>query len=369
MESGGVDMVVLSDGEAARNPSIRYYCGHPQDAQLFIGANGKTLLTPWDEHLAARCAQADEIIPYTNFRLDPVEACVQAAHYFGLKAGGVIEIPAQTTHLKYLLYVEKLFGFSVRCGGADAFIKKRRAIKDAGEIAILKDAAVITDRIINAVEKGVIDGSIKTEADAALFIEAESRAAGCEGASFDTLAAGGGRSFGIHAFPPYTAGPFADKGLSILDFGVRFKGYATDVTMTFARGPLSKGPADQIALVKEAFSLVIALLNKEIPIPDRFLLEEGVLSSRGAALFAEEFFKKHERFMPHGLGHGIGLEVHEEPFLSARAEKESPLAPGMTFTVEPGLYSNEDGGCRYENDVLFTQNGAEILTHSKIVYL
>jgi len=73
--------------------------------------------------------------------------------------------------------------------------------------------------------------------------------------------------------------------------------------------------------------------------------------------------------MPHGLGHGIGLEAHEAPALRSRADNEDLFAAGQVVAVEPGLYHPELGGVRYEDDVLVTEGGCEILTHSRIVRL
>jgi Xaa-Pro aminopeptidase len=69
------------------------------------------------------------------------------------------------------------------------------------------------------------------------------------------------------------------------------------------------------------------------------------------------------------LGHGIGLQTHEAPFLRNREIGETLFEPGMIFTIEPGLYDPQEGGCRYENDILLTENGPEVLTRSKIVAL
>jgi Xaa-Pro dipeptidase len=73
--------------------------------------------------------------------------------------------------------------------------------------------------------------------------------------------------------------------------------------------------------------------------------------------------------MPHGLGHGVGLEAHEAPAVRSRADNAAILAPGHIITIEPGLYDPELGGVRLENDVLITAEGAEVLTHSRIVRL
>jgi len=73
--------------------------------------------------------------------------------------------------------------------------------------------------------------------------------------------------------------------------------------------------------------------------------------------------------MPHGLGHGIGLQPHEDPVLRNSSTNEWVLEPGMIFTIEPGLYDPLLGGCRLENDYLMTETGAEVLTTSRIIHL
>jgi Xaa-Pro dipeptidase len=204
-------------------------------------------------------------------------------------------------------------------------------------------------------EKNVRDGLLKTESDVALFIEAKAREYGCEGTGFETLAAGPERSFGIHAFPAYTAAPFGGKGLSILDFGLKYSGYTSDVTMTFARS-VSPQQEEQLALTEEAYRLALSLAK------------DGVLA-RDIGKAVDSFYAKAKRTLPHGLGHGVGLEIHEEPRLNGRDDNNWVLKTGMIFTIEPGIYDPQTGGCRLENDVLLTANGAEVLTKSRIVRL
>ena len=88
---------------------------------------------------------------------------------------------------------------------------------------------------------------------------------------------------------------------------------------------------------------------------------------RGPALKVDEIFAKAKRFMPHSLGHGIGLETHEAPSIRIKTPQEEVFKVGMVATLEPGLYDPELGGCRFENDVLITENGPEVLTHSRII--
>ena len=357
MGQEGIALVMLEDFEPRRDSSIRWLSGHPGDALLFLSADRRSLLTPWDMIIAQSCAEADIIVPYNDFDRSPVKALRGAAERLGVPPGSKVEIPSATPYPAFLGCVGDLSDFDVICreNGASERALELRAVKDVEEAGILREAAGITNEIIDLLEKKTRAGKIATEADAALLIEIESRKRGCEGASFQILAAGPDRSFGIHAFPAWTAAPFATQGLSILDFGVRFRGYCTDVTLTFARDP---NPAQQkmMELVEKSYE---AAKNALAPGRD----------AQSVAAIVDEVFAKSKKTMAHGLGHGVGLDVHEYPVLRSRNKKPWELAPGMAFSIEPGVYDPEHGGCRLENDFLITEDGCEKLTDARIIRL
>jgi Xaa-Pro dipeptidase len=358
MAQDGIALAVFEDAESRRDPAIRWLTGQPGDALLFLSAGGKSLLVPWDINMAAFYAEADTLIPYSEFDLQPVKAARAAAAFFKIPFGSRLEIPPVTAYPSFLKFIEELSDFDVLCrlGSVHDAVEEMRQIKDEEEIRIYRKAADITNKIIDLLEENVRSGKLRTESDAALFIEAEGRKRGCEGTGFETLAAGPSRSFGIHAFPAYTGAAFAVKGLSILDFGLKYEGYSTDVTMTFARSPLTKAQEKQLSLVEKAYKLALSLVDPGV-------------STRDIALAVEALFGKSNRVMPHGLGHGIGLQVHEKPTLRTRTDTARQLCEGMIFTIEPGLYDPVLGGCRLENDVLITGSGSEVLTRSRVVRL
>ena len=187
----------------------------------------------------------------------------------------------------------------------------------------------------------------------ALFIEKECRKLGCDGTSFATLAAGPERSYAIHAFPGYTNGFFGSDGLSILDFGVNYGGYASDVTVTVARN-LNSTQEERLNLVLKAYDM--ALLHYLPGMP-----------AKEAALQVDGIFAAHNLSMPHGLGHSIGLDVHDG--LRVTPTSEVIFEKGMVFSLEPGLYDEKIGGCRFENDILITDSGNQALTQSKVIRL
>ncbi|MDR2177692.1 MAG: Xaa-Pro peptidase family protein [Treponema sp.] len=357
MAREGIALLVIEDTEGRRNPALRWLCGHPQDGLLFLSVDKKSLLVPWDVNMAILYGKADMMVPYREFERKPVSAAKGVAEKLKTPLGSKIEIPPVTPYPLFLDYVGALTDYDIICRdtGLHGELEKLRAVKDEEEIRIYRKAAEITNDVIALLEKNVRSGRIRTEMDAALFIESASRRRGCEGTGFTTLAAGPERSFGIHAFPSYTAAPFAGKGLSILDFGLKYAGYTTDVTLTFARDP---SPAQEklITLTEKAYKLALTLVASGT-------------GTREIAQAVDYLFGKSRKAMPHALGHGIGLEEHESPAIRSRADNSWVLCPGMVFTLEPGLYDPIHGGCRLENDILLTDSGAEVLTDAAIIRL
>ena len=357
MAQNSIAMVIIEDSERARNAALRYFSGHAHDAVLGICIDGSAVLSPWDDNLAKKCAKVNKIIPFNKFNRNPIQAAAGIADYLGIPEGSKVEIPDTVSYPDFLKYVDTLEKYDVLCrdNGVSSHIASLRSVKDSAEIECIKKAAEITDSLIDKIEAGVKSGRIKTESDAALLIEKEARIAGCEGTGFSTLAAGPERSFGIHCFPEYTAGLFATKGLSILDFGLVYEGYTSDVTMTFAVGDLSEEQEKIISLVQNAYNQALELYKPGI-------------AAKSAFDKAQEVFAKEKYKMPHALGHGIGLETHEAPFVRG-VNNDYIFTPGMVVTLEPGLYNAKEGGCRLENDVLITAEGNQVLTHSRIVRL
>ncbi|MFA5851976.1 MAG: Xaa-Pro peptidase family protein [Spirochaetales bacterium] len=358
LKERGIAAARFEDFEYMRSPAVRYLCGHPGDAFLIIGADASSALVAWDRNMADRMAKVDKIYSYTDFARRSESAMRFVLTELGIAAGQKVELPAATPYPSFVDHVGALDEWDLVCerGGIDSMVQEMRAVKDEGELAIYERAAALTDRLIDRIEEGVRKGSLSSELDVALFIEKEARSAGAEGTGFETIAAGPGRSFGIHAFPSYGAGPFGTKGLSILDFGIVVDGYTTDVTMSFARGPLASEQGRMIQLVKEAYEKGVAACAPGV-------------AARDIAKKVDEFFAAAGYSMPHALGHSIGLEAHEAPGINLREENRAVLKPGTIVTIEPGLYHPDFGGVRLENDVLITETGRKVLTSSRIVEL
>lgn len=357
MTENNITAAVFEDTEGRRDPAVRYFTGHPSDALWICTLDGKNVLVPWDENLAKERSVDVKVVPYNKYGRKNTDAVREVLKSFKKKGSRIkVELSPVTPYPLFLQYVDSLNGWDVLCreNSVHDFVRDLRACKDEYEIECTKEAARVGDLIIEKIEKGIDDNSIKTEMDVSLLIERELRLNGCERNGFDTLAAGPSRSFAIHAFPGYTSAPWPGKGLSILDFGVVFEGYTSDTTLTVVK--------DATEEQKKLAELVQKAANEALPY---YAPGEQI---RMAGLVADEVFQKENREMPHTLGHGIGLEIHEFPRVSAKQKEELVFKPGMIITLEPGLYDPALGGVRLENDVLITETGNEVITHSKIIY-
>jgi Xaa-Pro aminopeptidase len=185
----------------------------------------------------------------------------------------------------------------------------------------------------------------------AAVLEAAIREAGFDRLAFDTIVASGPHA----ALPHYRAGDriLVPGDLLVLDFGGVLDGYCCDLTRTVSVGWPSAESERLHDAVRAAQHAAIAAVGPGIDASAVDAAARGVLQARG---LGEAF--------GHGTGHGLGLEVHEEPRISQRRGDAPPvaLAPGMVFTVEPGAYLPGFGGVRIEDDVLVTETGCEVLT-------
>ncbi len=370
----GISAAVLKDFEGSRNSSIRYLTGHPQDALLFIFSDGRTILLPWDILLAEKNAYCGEIIPYTDYNRNFIKAAAAVTseklsdRFLPRESGNTegllkLEFSSASTWLEILSLKDEISGFEIICreNGIDFFLDSCRMIKDSIEIDIYREASAVTDKIIDELERYIrknisARGNTIKETDIAFTIEKLARDMGCEGTGFETLAAAAERSWAIHPWPTFSSGPVHAKGLTIIDFGIRYKGYTTDVTMTVAGKNLTEKQKEMISLVEKASYLAEKSLKPGISVSSPADAVDLLLNKAGYA-------------MPHSLGHGIGLDVHEAPILKAPSDNPVMLKEGMVITLEPGLYDRDEGGVRLENDFLITKEGCEKLTSSRIVFL
>ena len=233
----------------------------------------------------------------------------------------------------------------------DGVVERLRVRKDDYEIATVREAARRLSGVARAVVAGVRRG--RTERDTATDIERLLRDAGFDKPAFDTIVASGPNAALPHARP--TERTITEGDLVVLDFGGVYDSYCVDLTRTVAVGTAAPRVRTVYDAVRRAHYNAIAAVA---PGRSRFDIDAAARDTLAAAGLGDAF--------GHGTGHGLGIEVHEEPRVSRRrpdvdASGES-VAAGMIFTIEPGAYLPGWGGVRIEDDVLVTETGVEVLT-------
>jgi len=243
-------------------------------------------------------------------------------------------------------------------------IVELRGVKFKREIELIKRSTKISNsgiKIIEEVLNEIRKGRKIKEKDIALRIEQEMREKGAEGFAFETIVATGKRSEFPHPYPSASEQIVNDMGYA--DFGAIYQGYCSDVTVPFVIGKISENQSRIIKAVMEAYDFAVSSIEIDIPTWKLYEKIEKLLKSKGFEL-------------KHGLGHGLGLTVHDYPSISAKPRdkiqledwKEIKFKENMIFTIEPGVYT-KSYGCRIENDILLTKKGIKILTNSRLINL
>jgi Xaa-Pro aminopeptidase len=226
-------------------------------------------------------------------------------------------------------------------------VEELRTVKDEGEIALLREACAITDRTFDAVLPLLRPGA--TEREIAVAIERIMIDLGADKPAFDSIVASGPNGAVPHHHPGDR--PIGPGDLVTMDFGARYGGYHADMTRTVAIGSPAGWQRDLYELVRRAqqAGLDAARPESETKAVDAAARDMIIDAGHGADF-------------PHGLGHGVGLEIHEAPLMGY--DKTGKLEGQVPVTVEPGVYLDGRGGVRIEDTLVVRPDGPELLTQT-----
>jgi Xaa-Pro aminopeptidase len=348
LEAHGLEGLLVSQ------PESRYYLsgytGHdlpPRDSAgyLLISSDTAFLLTdPRTTEQATHESPEYEVITYTPGTRGP-RAVAELAGKLGLARLGF-----ESIHLPWGIWndIHKELQAGVDFQPVDGLVDELRVVKDPEELARLQEAVDVLDRcladVLRRIEPGLTERNVARMVELYLIEHAD-------GPSFPSIVASGPNASVPHAVP-------SDRRIQAgevlkIDIGARVSGYCSDMTRTVCLGTPSDPRAVQLhAIVLEAQELVERQLRPG-------------MTGREADSLAREFIAAagYGDAFTHGLGHGIGLEVHEPPSLS-QSRGDDALGSGMVFSVEPGIYLPGWGGVRIEDLVVLEDSGARVLCHS-----
>lgn len=314
----------------------------------FTGTSGLALITPCQAFFvtdfrymeqAAEQIEGFEIIQAQKSLFEEIDTIVQREQLDSLAF--------EEDYVSFATY--SLFEEIISCELVPVFglIEKLREVKDAEEIALIEQACQIADQafehILTVIKPGMSEIEVANQLDFYM------RSLGALGVSFDTIVASGVRSAMPHGV---ASQKIIEKGEMItLDFGCYYKGYVSDMTRTFSIGKPDEKLKEIYAIVHEAQQKVLKAAKPGITGIQLDAVARDFITSCG---YGANF--------GHGTGHGIGLEIHEAPNVSAKATQAFQV--GNIITDEPGIYLPGVGGVRIEDDLLITETGNRVLTHA-----
>lgn len=338
----GIDAMMIT------NPMSRRYLSG------FTGSNGVILISETEARLVTDYRYFQQARMQTN----GFEVVLHAGHtgHKGLifdevakqvQEMGITRLGFEQDQLTFTFYQKCAAAFSAELFPVSGLVEKMRASKSPEEIELLKTAAQIADaaflHVLDHVRAGV------SELDVALELANYMKKQGTDTTGFSPIVASGYRAALAHG---RASEKIIEKGdLITIDFGCNYKGYWSDISRTVAVGEPGEQLREVHAVVLEAFNRCVSGLRPGLADQEVDALMRDVIKAHG-----------YNELSGTGTGHGIGLEVHEDPFFSVR--QVMSLEPGMVITVEPGIYLPNVGGARVEDVILITEQGSEVFTPS-----
>ena len=341
MRERGLDAVLI------RYAANRYYLSgfelhdvqyNESSGSLVIGADGRDYLATDARYTDA----AEKVFARENiviYRSNIPECLAKLLHRCGSRIGIEQKVVSQSFY-RSLVSADSRLTFTA----CDGLVEELRLIKDPCELKALEASFALNHAMLAWLEPELLPG--RTEEEIAWLIEKYFREHGASELAFASIVAVNENAAMPHAIP--SKRPIEDGSIVLVDVGCRVDGYVSDQTRTFWVG---KHPSarflETLSLVREAQQKAMEMMRPGVRGEDVY--------RTSAHVFEEAHVAEH---FTHGLGHGVGLETHEDPSLSPY--REVLMQEGMVVTVEPGLYFPDWGGVRWENTVVVEKDGVRI---------
>jgi Xaa-Pro aminopeptidase len=326
-------------------PNIRYLCGFSGSAGLLlVEQTGSLFVTDvrYDTQAHEQVKGARVVIARKSALAALADLLLKRRKR---SRGWAIGIEAEHFTVSEKKRLAELIPVGIRLKDAPAVIERFRMIKDGEELAYTRSAvflgAKIFDRALEVLRPGI------KEVEVAAEMELAARRNGADAMSFDTIVASGARSALPHGRA--SAQPIPSRAFVVCDFGVILSGYCSDQTRTVWVGKVGEDARQAYEVVRDAQQAAVEAVRPGIAVGEVDAAARKVLKKAGLG-----------RYFTHSTGHGVGLEIHENPRI-ADGQTEL-LQPGMVITIEPGVYFPGKWGVRIEDMVAVTAGGCEVLT-------
>lgn len=345
LKESDLDGVALNPG-----PSLTYFTGlhfHLSERPVvvfFTPSGAPTLVLPEFESRKVENLDYElQTVTYTEDIKTWAAAFKQASQAAGLQAAK-LGVEDRAFRLLELRLLESAMPNAEFINAVDT-IGKMRMYKDPAETSAMQAAADTAQNALEAILPNIKAGVTELEIASELIIQLLKLGSG--ELPFQPIISTGPNSANPHANPSQRI--LAEGDLLIIDWGAGVEGYFSDITRTFGIGEVEEEFSQIYQIVKDANAAARAAAAPGVTCGDVDKAAREVIEAAG-----------YGEYFTHRTGHGLGMEVHEEPYM--RAGNSMLLEPGMTFTIEPGIYIPDRGGVRIEDDMLITPDGAKSFT-------
>ena len=321
-------------------PNIRYLCGFTgTDGALVVTAQADVFLTDSRYTVQARTQVTAEAVREYSRKLEGVIDCLRECR------ASRVGFEANTLSYATVELLKEKGGAEIEWVPVSTDLESLRVAKDADELAAIEEAARLNAEAFEEILPSIRPGAV--ERDISLALEYALKRRGGEEKAFDFIVASGPRGAMPHGVASERV--IRDGELVTIDFGTRVRGYHSDETVTVAVGEVPRKLREIYTLVLDAHDRALKQVRPGVPLSELDGLARRHIGDGG-----------YGDFFGHGLGHGVGLEIHESPTVSSRSEEIA--TEGMVITIEPGIYVPDLGGVRIEDMVLVTATGQRCLT-------
>jgi Xaa-Pro aminopeptidase len=323
--------------------NVSYISGFTGDSShLIISSNGCILLTDgrYTEQARNECIEGLEVfnwIENNRYGVQTYQYCIDKLH--------ITSLAFESRSLSHHDYSRLSGGLKIdQFIPVQDLIEKIRQIKDKNEIANLTEACSISDSALNAILPIIKPGI--TEIDITAELEYKLKTLGADDLSFNSLILSGKRTSLLHGKPGKNKLQSGD--FLLFDFGALKNGYHADISRTFVIGKASAQQKEVFEIIRKAQSAAVEVL------------QEGINGNLPDTVVRNHIPEKYIRYYYPGLGHGVGLDIHELPFI--KSDADFTFHEGMVVTIEPGIYIPDWGGLRIEDTVVINKKDYQILT-------
>jgi Xaa-Pro dipeptidase len=346
LQTYGLDALALNPG-----PSLVYLTGlhfHLMErptVALFTANSAPVLVLPELEMLKMKDLPFEvTTFPYGENPAGWDQVFLKAGRLLGLEHK---RVGIEPLHMRVLEFRNvNLISGGTECPDATQVVGQLRVCKDVDEIALMRSAVRVAQAALEATIPSIKVGATEKEIAAELVVQLLRHGSQSD-MPFAPIVSGGPNSANPHAVP--SDRKLQPGDLLVVDWGATVDGYISDLTRTFAVGKVDDEYRKIHRIVLEANTAGRAAAQPGVPCAQVDRAARAVIEKAGFG-----------QYFTHRTGHGIGMEAHEDPYM--RSDNMQLLEPGMTFTVEPGIYLPERNGVRIEDNIVITESGAECLS-------